>query len=767
MKKDSAFFYCALMPFWVKSRACHQLSAFGLQMAVFFASVSQIRLNVFCDTVLKTRYFRHKILQLMTRPMIICLILFSLFGLSALAEERGKVHLSLISESGTVGKGGTILLGLRAQLAPGWKTYWRSPGVAGYGVNLNWEGSKNIKSAKILWPFPHRTWTQMGQVNGYEGDVIFPLLMDVADPMQPVRASVFVDMLVCDETNCLPVMETLTLDLPTGPRNEGPQATMLHETMAHIPQRELSGNQTFNAFHIRKVEIEEGEGTVPPTIQVVLSSVKGTFSKKAVPEIFLEMKGLVIDAPQISLSNDQKTIHYSASVYPDANRAPTYIPDLVGKSVTLTLGYQNKWFEVEHVLKARSLSMGFWGAMLLIAFMGGLILNIMPCVLPVLSLKILSVMRHGGGHNATVRQEFLATVLGIIFSFLLLAGGAILLKISGHAVGWGVQFQDPYFLIGLIGILTLFACNLFGFFEFRLPSMLSSLGGISPHRESLLGSFLEGSLVTILATPCTAPFLGTALAFALSQGALEILSIFTAMGLGLAFPFLLIAFFPKFATKLPKPGAWMVTVKYGLGFLIIITTLWLVYVLIAEIGKTGAFLVALLMFFISLFLKKTRNGSEARKKMVWLGASLLIAGSFALPAFFSQARETLSFKKNNLWHPFEPDRIAGYVKAGKTVFVNITADWCLTCQANKYFALKSKDVLGALHSHDVVAMEADWTNHDPKITTYLKTFKQYGIPFYAVYGCRTPNGVFLGQLLTPQKVLHALKSEKCSASLKK
>lgn len=696
----------------------------------------------------------------------ICLFIFMLFAMNCLAEDGGKVQLSLVSESKTVGNDATLFLGLRAQIVPGWKTYWRSPGVAGYGVSLNWEGSRNIKSAQLLWPFPHRAHTQMGQVNAYEGDVIFPLKVDVVDPTQAAHVSVQVDMLVCDEANCLPVMQTLTLDLPAGPKVKSAEAVVLHQAVSKVPKHMPAEYQHLDSLQIQRVEVVNAD-EVPPTLQIVLSKNKGVFSAPDLPEIFLEIEDMVVDTPVISLSKDQKLIQYSASVYPDANRTPTYLPNLVGKPVTLTIEYQNKWFEIDHSLKKQPLSFGFLGMMLLVAFVGGLILNIMPCVLPVLSLKVLSIMRHGGGHNATVRQEFLATVLGILFSFILLASCAILLKVSGHAVGWGVQFQEPYFLIGLIGILTLFACNLFGFFEFRLPSFLSSLGGISPHRESLVGSFLEGSLVTALATPCTAPFLGTALAFALSRGIPEILSIFMAMGLGLAFPFLLIAFFPKFATRLPKPGPWMVSVKYGLGFLIMLTAIWLVYVLIAEIGHTGAYSIATLMLVLSLFLKKTRNGSEARKKMAWLGASLLIAASFALPIFLSPPAEGIAFKKKDIWHPFEPERIAGYVKAGKTVIVSVTADWCLTCQANKYFVLKNEAVLKALHDKNIVAMEADWTNHDPKITAYLKSFNQYGIPFYAVYGCQTPRGTFLGQILSPQKVLSALKEEKCSATLAK
>jgi suppressor for copper-sensitivity B len=294
---------------------------------------------------------------------------------------------------------------------------------------------------------------------------------------------------------------------------------------------------------------------------------------------------------------------------------------------------------------------------------------------------------------------------------------------------------------------------------------LSSLGGISSRRESLLGSFLEGCLVTVLATPCTAPFLGTALAFAFSQGIPEILTIFSFMGLGLAFPFLLIAFFPKVATMLPKPGAWMVKVKHFFGFLIIITAIWLVYVLIAEIGQTGSYSIAILMLFLSLFLKKAKGRSEVRKNMAWLGASLLIAASFILPVFVPQNENVPSSHKEGLWKSFEPNRIEGYVRAGKTVLINVTADWCLTCQANKYFVLKNKAVLEALRQKDVILMEADWTNHDPKITAYLKSFNQYGIPFYAIYGCKTPKGEFLGQILTPQKVLDAFEREKCFMKL--
>jgi suppressor for copper-sensitivity B len=688
--------------------------------------------------------------------------LFLVMIMSALcfSSEGGKAKLSLISDSTTVGTEGKVLLGLRVNIAPGWKTYWRTPGISGYGPNLTWEGSKNVKSIQILWPLPHHAQTQLGQVNAYEGDLILPLIVELKDPHQPLHVALQVDMLVCDDSNCLPIMEDLSLNLPIGPKLDSPNAGLLQQAMKKIPQANTIKNHDSSPFYIQNVYIS-GMSDIPPILQLTLTKSQGTFSSTKLPDLFIEIKDCVVDLAKMALSEDNKSVIYTAAVYPNEHRHPIAMPDLAGKTAVLTIGYDDQAFEIGEVIKVQETTLIFWFGILSIAFLGGLILNIMPCVLPVLSLKVLSLLRHGGGHKTSVRHEFLATVLGIVFSFLVLASAAILLKISGHAVGWGVQFQDPYFLIALIGILTLFACNLFGYFEFRLPMIFSSIGVASPHREKLVGSFLEGSLVTALATPCTAPFLGTAVAFALSRGIFEIISIFFMMGLGLAFPFLLIALFPKLATSLPKPGTWMITIKHALGMVLVLTAVWLVYVLIAEIGKVGAFMIALLMLLISLVLKRTKNGTEARKRVAWLGASILVATSFILPTFMTHSLSIVQ-RDHKIWQPFEPERIAQFINSGKIVFVSVTADWCLTCQANKYFVLKNKSVKQALNSPDIVAMEADWTNHDPKITAYLKAFNQYGIPFYAIYGCKSPGGRFLGQVLTPSKVLDALKSEQCN-----
>jgi suppressor for copper-sensitivity B len=672
------------------------------------------------------------------------------------------VTLSLVSENKTLNQDSKVWIGLRAQLKPGWKAYWRSPGVAGYGARLNWDGLKNVKSAQVHWPIPHRFHTDFGMVNVYEGDFVLPISLEVLDLSKPVQGEVKADLLVCDKSLCVPVQQTLRLNLPPGAGEKNTaQALQILKALGQGPSPE---NNT-----VLKVEGAEISGNdIPPTIRVHLTKPDG-FDPAQLPELFMEIDKYFLDAPLASLSNDHKTIVYSALVFPNENKIPSPIPNLVGKSIRLTVGLENQGkvfgFETKTILQTQSLTFSLYAGILLIAFLGGLILNIMPCVLPVLSLKVLSVMRQGGRDNKLVRREFMATVLGIIFSFLVLACVELFLKASGHALGWGVQFQQPVFVIGLVCMLTIFAASLFGFFEFRLPNFLSSIGGVKPHQESLAGSFLEGSLVTILATPCTAPLVGTALAFSLSRGSFEIISIFCTMGLGLAFPFLLLALYPSFAAKLPKPGAWMIRVKVTLGFLLILTSIWLLFVLKGQIGMNSTILVTTLMALVLILLSNAHFKIEKAKKLTWMLVSGLIIGSLFLSTLSRQTKPKLTLNEKTLWQPFHPDKIPEYVKANKIVFVNVTADWCLTCQVNKFFALKNASVIEELSKNDVITMEADWTNHNIEITSYLESFNQYGIPFYAVYGCKNRTGTFLGQILTPQIIIDAIKAERCENQL--
>ncbi|MGE3623620.1 MAG: protein-disulfide reductase DsbD family protein, partial [Bdellovibrionales bacterium] len=346
--------------------------------------------------------------------------------------------------------------------------------------------------------------------------------------------------------------------------------------------------------------------------------------------------------------------------------------------------------------------------------------------------------------------SFLVTAAGIVFSFLVLAGVTIGLKQLGLAVGWGVQFQQPVFLGLLILLLTFFAANMWGLFEIHLPRFLAdNLAG--PYHPKLAGDFATGAFATLLATPCTAPFLGTAVGFALASGPHEIVIIFTALGLGMSLPYIAVALVPRIATALPRPGTWMVRVRHVLGWALALTALWLVWVLAAQISPRGAAVVGLCMAaIIGLFsLNRIR-----RRGYIAFGIA-----SFALLAFANTLMGSVDPKPAAIdpaWERFDEHEIAGYVEKGKTVFVDITADWCLTCKANKKFVLMRDEVKARLFQPNVVAMEADWTNPDPQIGAYLQKHGRYGIPFNIVFGPAAPQGIVLPELLTPSLVLDAL-----------
>jgi suppressor for copper-sensitivity B len=382
-------------------------------------------------------------------------------------------------------------------------------------------------------------------------------------------------------------------------------------------------------------------------------------------------------------------------------------------------------------------------------------------VLPVLSIKVLSVVGHGGAEAASVRRGFLATAAGIVFSFLMLAMGAIALKLAGTAVGWGIQFQAPLFLVGMAAIVVLFAANLFGLFEIPLPGFAGEaarLGG----GKSLRGAFATGAFATLLATPCSAPFLGTAIGFALSRGSGEILAVFAVLGLGLAMPYLLVAVWPRIATNLPRPGAWMVVLRRVLGVILLLTALWLLSVLWVVAGAGATFAVAILLAGVlgALILRRAAP-RMARSAGALTALCLMVA--LAVPAVMGGAQPPISANRvvedaGIKWQPFDKVRLLNHVAQGRIVFVDVTADWCITCKANKLLVIDRGEVAARLKGAGVIAMRADWTRPNDKIAAYLRGFGRFGIPFNAVYGPAAPSGIALSELLTESEVLAAMES---------
>lgn len=383
---------------------------------------------------------------------------------------------------------------------------------------------------------------------------------------------------------------------------------------------------------------------------------------------------------------------------------------------------------------------GGLAGILLLAVLGGLILNAMPCVLPVLSLKVFGLVRSAGHGRAEVARGALATSAGILASFLALALAAVAARSAGAAVGWGVQFQRPGFVAFLAVVVVLFCLNLWGLFEIPLPQRFARLGGSGP-REGAAGHFISGLFATLMATPCSAPFLGTAIGFALAQSAPVIVAVFAALGLGMSLPYLLIAAAPGIARLFPRPGAWMETVRGVMGFLLAASAVWLFYVLSSQVAPEQLAAIQLGLLGIALFTwighriakGRTLRGMAAAGVVAAVAVTLLTAA--ANPGRATSAPQAAGKTEGGHidWVEFDRSRAESLAAGGQLVFVDVTADWCFTCKVNERLILDTPEVAGAFEEHSVIPMKADWTNRNDAIAKFLAEHGRYGIPFYLLY----------------------------------
>ncbi|HSS51535.1 MAG TPA: thioredoxin family protein [Thermoanaerobaculia bacterium] len=378
------------------------------------------------------------------------------------------------------------------------------------------------------------------------------------------------------------------------------------------------------------------------------------------------------------------------------------------------------------------------GLMLFLALLGGLVLNVMPCVLPVLSLKVFGLVRSAAHGRAEVTRGSLATAAGMLASFWALALAAIGARAAGAAVGWGVQFQRPGFVAFLAVVVVLFCLNLWGLFEIHLPGALADLAGAGP-REGVAGHFASGLFATLMATPCSAPFLGTAISFALAQTGLVIFAMFTTLGLGMALPYLLVAAAPGIARFLPKPGAWMETVRGVMGFLLAGSAVWLFYVLSSQVSPEQLAAIQLGLLGIALFtwLQHRVARGRASRGVAIAGLVAVVAVTLVVAAGSrGEADSRLAAAKPAgliPWVTFDRAKAESLAAGGQLVFVDVTADWCFTCKVNERLTLDTPEVAKAFAEHRVVPMRADWTNQNAEIAAFLKEHGRYGIPFYLLY----------------------------------
>ena len=682
-------------------------------------------------------------------PALSIIALASLFAGSAHAVESAwdatpEARARLLSAVDATGGDGALRFGIEFVLKDGWKTYWRAPGPQGYPPNLEWDGSDNIASAEITWPTPKR-FTILGFDSiGYEGGVLLPLTVKLKDPAKAANIKLTVDYLTCAEV-CVPQKANLALALPAGTAKPSKHAFAIDKARGQAPAPAGAGS-TLDAAWL----------TEPSDLPALV--IEGaTASALLEADVFVDgLPGYFFGAPTIVDLGDGR---FRATA--KALEAPLDAVDYAkpGAGLSVTLASANLSFEQRTTLgpprasASNAAAPGFL-LMLGIALLGGLILNVMPCVLPVLAIKLMGALEHAGAGRAAVRRGFAASAAGIVASFLVLAGLAIGLKSAGVAVGWGIQFQQPIFVGAMAIVMALFAANLWGAFEIEAPDAVGRAGAAlsGTGKDGLGNAFWTGVLATALATPCSAPFVGSALSFALSRGSGEILAIFAAMSIGLALPYLLTAAFPSVARILPRPGAWMNTVRRILAIAVALTGVWLLWVLYRQAGTAATVGALAAAAFLVIALIK----AEGPKRWAMAAGAFVIGGALVLTlASAPPAEGPTQFA----WAPFDRSEIVRRVRNGDVILVDVTADWCVTCKWNKA-AVLSRDPVAALLESDVTPMQADWTRPDPAIADYLASFGRYGIPFNIVYGPGAPNGVPLPELLNADVVLQGIEKSR-------
>jgi len=683
--------------------------------------------------------------------VLLCLLPAPVWAASSPWQHSDEMAVRLISATEGTGGQAALLLGLDIQLAEGWHTYWRSPGDAGLPPSIDWEDSENLAKLDILYPAPIR-YSAMGMDTvGYRGRLVLPLRATLAKQGEPLRLVGALDILLCKDI-CLPKHFPLVLELPVaGGTLHSVEYPLIQKALASVPKDEDT--------KLSITKLTRGS-------QAIQLTLNGTEKLRA-PDMLIENdRSVTFEAPKVTIGPNGKTALFTFALVGELPEGES----LAKLPITVTAmddghALERSFSPEQHPIVETSKSIAappkapdtnstilpFW-CVLLLALAGGFILNLMPCVLPVLSLKLMSLIRHGGNAKQRIRHSFLSTAGGIVFSFMLLAFATIGLKATGQVIGWGVQFQQPLFLVFMIALLTFFAANLWGFFELGVPAFVSDL--VDPHHHpKLAGDFATGALATLLATPCSAPFLGTAVAFAMAAGWVEILSVFAALGIGMSLPYLAVALWPRLASALPKPGAWMVVLSKILGFGLAATALWLLGILAAQMGKSGTVLVGLAMAAI-LFQLYLRHKKILRFLTIPVIAFALLGScgiAYVATAPSSHAPEM------GAWQRFNEETLARNLREGKTVFVDVTADWCLTCKVNKRFTMTRKAVQDRLFGkRGVVTLQADWTNPNPIVTAFLNKHGRFGIPFNIVFGPHAPDGIALPEILTPSLVIEAI-----------
>lgn len=656
-------------------------------------------------------------------------------------SSEEPVRAELFVEDDAVQPGRPFWVGIELKMAEGWDTYWVNPGDSGFPTQVEWQLPEGFQASDLYWPFPKKFTTDSLVAFGYTDTVV--LLAKIIPPQtlsagQRVEIGAQVNWLACKDA-CIPGEMRVSLPLEvnaTAPHAQADQVIRFAKARQALPQALEAGKEDL---------------TVEAQQEALILHFKPMASVDTIEELlFIPEEGELIDygAPQ-NLNKGADTITLQVKRASSEKELPTHVK---GVLIVSEKGNQRA-IQVDRDTAPLVLSaapsdeaVSSVGMALVLAFLGGLILNVMPCVLPVIALKIFGFVKIAQQRRLTIFKHGAVFSIGVLISFWVLSGILLVLRAYGEGVGWGFQLQEPVFVAVLATILFLLGLSLFGLFE--MGTSLISLGhkAKSNTATSPLGSsFMSGVLATLVATPCTGPLLGPALGFAMTLPPIKALTIFTSMGLGMAFPYLLFSAFPALVRFLPKPGNWMVTFKQLMGFLMMATVVWLVWVFGAETDNMATFI--LLASFLLIAIGAWIFGHWAtpvRSKLTrvmatCMAALLLLVGGGATIMTAKQHREMFIDSSNGTrlvadhgWEMYSEERLEALRLQGVPVFVDFTAKWCLICQANKV-TLHSSEVQKAFNEKGVVTMIADWTKKDPSITKELEKLGRTGVPVYALY----------------------------------
>ena len=692
----------------------------------------------------------------MRSAAILLLVLLAVVGwhtpLRAAAPADDLVKADLLAEPAAIAPGQTFWVGVRLRMKEHWHTYWRNPGDSGEATSITWQLPEGFKAGPIQWPMPHRIPVGPLANYGYDGETI--LLTQITAPATlasgtQVPLTADVTWLVC-EKECIPGDARLSLTLPAAASGSAPDLKADTRTLFDSARATLPQTSPWPA----RMEVAQDTLTLHADAKglkrdAIRSAQFFPFSETLIRHA--EPQDLTVTDAGLSLQLPRSALTIGT---PRDVRGVLIVEEAIGS------GTARHAFELADVSIAAATATGSLATILqaaMFALLGGVILNLMPCVFPVLSIKVLSLINHAAQSPEQLRRHGLVYTAGVLATFVLLAGALLALRAGGAEIGWGFQLQSPITVAVLAYVLFAMGLSLSGVVHFGYS--LQGLGGSLAQRAGYSGSFFAGALAVVVATPCTAPFMGTALGFALTQPAAISLVVFLALGLGLALPFLLLTVSPRLIEWLPRPGAWMDTLKQALAFPVYATVAWLMWVLGQQVGPSGLFAALIGLVLIALaawsFNIWQTSGTWGRRIAAAVAIASMTATAAAVAGLQTDRPGAAQTTSAAGIEPFSQRRLDELRAENRPVFVNMTAAWCITCLVNERVALSTEAVKSAFSAGNIAYLKGDWTNRNPEITRILERHGRSGVPLYLLYsGGDEP--VVLPQILTAATVLQEI-----------